>query len=363
MVWPLSATPWKSTKSQKLKTSHPKSDRAISIPFKLHPGMNPPPSSGNRPRPGRMLWIAVLIALFAVIFTYALRIEKTKPETPSAAKPLETISIPVDAGKPETLNRVRAALEADDDPRGLSRVEALRSIDDDLTRSESNALLGILLKPRDPSAPEGVHSVVFHETALALHRHAAVRREFARTLATVARDPGRDPVIRDYAVQHLCQLWQKSERDLAERIQATLDEIADESPDIAPSALLALHLLGASTASGISYQESAPYAVPDAKIAKRVRTLLAAEAGNSTASRMTALRIVGERRLSGFHDDLARIAADHESGHTLVRMAAVAAIARFGDPHDLPLLRSFDRSDPRMASAIDHAIARIESKP
>jgi hypothetical protein len=326
--------------------------------------MNPRPSSGDHTPYTRLLGLAVVIALLAVLLTYALRTGKPETETPSvAAKPLETIGISLDAANAERTDRIRAALEADGDPRGLARIEALRSIGDDLTSGESNALLAALLTPRDPSAPEGPHSVAFHETALALHKQAAVRVEFARVLATVARDADRDPVVRDYAVQHLCRLWHQSDPDLADSIEATLAEIADEPQALAPSAVLALHLLGTHPASAIPSGETAARAVPDETIAPRVRTLLSTAAATSTAARMTALRIIGERRLAGFQDELTRIAADSSSGHTLVRMAAVAAIARFANPGDLTLLRGLDHSDPRMASAIEHAIARIESNP
>jgi HEAT repeat protein len=91
--------------------------------------------------------------------------------------------------------------------------------------------------------------------------------------------------------------------------------------------------------------------------------MLAASPEDSIAAKMTALRIIGERRLPGFHDDLTRIANAPAGEHTLVRMAAIAAIARFGDPADLPLLESLDRSDPRLATAIDHAIASLPPSP
>jgi hypothetical protein len=324
--------------------------------------MNPPPSS-KRPPLGRLIRIAAVTALLAALLTYALRNGKPKAEPSPVAKPLENLSIPLDAAQPETAEKSPATPETEGDPRGLARVEALRSIGDDLTSDESTALLTALLTAREPSAAQGSHSVWFHETALALHRQAAIREPFARTLATVARDTARDPVIRDYALQHLCQLWQNSERQLADSIQATLLEIADQSPAMAPSALLALHFLGTQSASGTSQQSSPSRAVPDDRIAPRVRSLLATDAATSTAAQMTALRIVGERRLPGFHHELQRIAADPVSGHTLVRMAAVAAIASFADPRSLPLLRDLERSDPRVATAIDHAIARIESIP
>jgi hypothetical protein len=206
--------------------------------------------------------------------------------------------------------------------------------------------------------------VDFHETALLLQRQENIRQDFARTLVTVARDDRRDAVIRDYAVQHLCQLWRNSSPDLAAAIKVSLLEITDNAPAIAPSALLALHLLDSPSASAAQTQAPGMPAISNDEIAPRVRAHLAGtDSASTNAARMTALRIIGERRLDGFHDDLARIASDPMESHALVRMSAIAAISRFDDPGDLSLLRSLDRSDSRLAAAIDHAIARLESKP
>ncbi len=321
--------------------------------------MNAPFPSRAIPPPRRVLGIVAIIALSAGILTFALRHGKTPAGSPTAATPAPTATPPPPPSQPALPERLRAALapaEPASDPRGLARVEALRALGKDLTPAETNALLAALLAPRRPSEPPGPHSVWFHETALALQGQATIRGEFATTLTTVARDTRRDPVVRDYALQHLCQLWHTSEATLAADIRRTLSEIADQAPAIAPSALLALHRLGTTAPS------TTP-AVPEDELTPRLRTLLASSGPASTAAHMTALRIIGERRLTGFRGDLARIAADTTSRHTLARMAAVAAIARLADPRDLPLLRNLDRSDPRIATAIDHAIARLESQP
>lgn len=329
--------------------------------------MTTPHFSGSHPPPRRVRRVILGIVLLAitVAITVALWPGKSPPAPAPAATPPEAATPTPPPAPPAPPERLRAALGTDadpaTDPRGLARTAALRGLKNDLTPEESAALLVALLAPRLPGEAPGPHSVWFHETALALHGQPAIREKFATTLGTVARDASRDPVIRDYALQHLSQLWQNSAAALQATIVETLTQIADQSPAIAPSALLALHRLG--SAASPSGQDPPPHAVPDADFAPRLRTLLASGSSASTAARMTALRIVGERRLTGFRDDLARIAADPTSDHPLVRMAAVAAIARLADPGDLPLLRTLDRTDPRVATAIDHAIARLESTP
>lgn len=322
--------------------------------------MNAPHPTGNHPPYRRAIWILALLALPALVLALWLWSGKAPSGiTPPITQP-RTADRPSPQPPPPTLSdRIRAAIDSENDPRGLARAEALRALGDDLLADETAALLAKLLSPRDPEAPPGPHSLAFHETALVLQKQEPAHEKFADTLATVARDTRRDHVIRDYAIQHLTQLWHLAGPSLAPTIEATLLEIADEAPSMLPSALLGLHLLGSNQKSSLS--NSPPRAVADEQFAPRLISMLDPAATTSEAAQMTAIRIVGERQLPGFGDDLARIAADPTSGHTLVRMAAVAAIARFGDSRDLTLLRNIDRTDPRLASAIDHAINRIES--
>ena len=314
----------------------------------------------RRTSPGVLIMIAVVIAALVGLLLHEPPTKPTETRQAPVTKPLESVTTASDTDVPDLTERVRSVI----DSNGPARAETLRSIGDDLTDDESRALLGTLLKPRDPSVPEGTHSVDFHETALLLQRQENIRHNFARTLVTVARDDSRDAVIRDYAVQHLCQLWRNSSPDLAAAIKASLLEITDKTPVLAPSALLALHLLDSPSASAARTQVPGIPAISNDEIAPRVHALLARkDSATTTAARMTALRIIGERRLDGFHDDLARIASDPAESHALVRMSAIAAISRFDDPGDLSLLRSLDRSDSRLAAAIDHAISRLESQP
>lgn len=304
------------------------------------------------------------VALVVAAIPLALHIAGSPGKSERVPAPLlEDIVITPRTNPSEVSQRVSEVLPAKDGPGDLARIESLRRMGDDLSSDECEVLLAAMLDQRDPSAPEGPHSVWFHEAALVLRQQAGVREKFARTLATVARDTRRDPVIRDYAIQHLRHAWELSDPALAMAIRDTLFDVADQSPSMAPSALLALHLLGSNTAAAPAVRHATPSAVPDDEISGHVRALLTGGRADTTIAKMTALRIVGDRRLAGFRDDLTRIAAGAAADHALVRMAAISAIARSGDSGDRALLESFDRSDPRVATAIDHAIALLESSP
>jgi hypothetical protein len=56
---------------------------------------------------------------------------------------------------------------------------------------------------------------------------------------------------------------------------------------------------------------------------------------------------------------LTRIAADSKGEHALVRMAAIANLARFGSASDRDFLDSLEKRDTRIAHAVRRALVAI----
>lgn len=263
---------------------------------------------------------------------------------------------------------VRDVVNADGGVSQGLRMAAIYELPPELSVSEQDALLAVLEHPRGANETAGRHSEFFHELALKLGDIDVLRERFARVLATVARDEHQDGVIHDYALQHLRQVWERSDDPLRKSVEATFSQISSARSDLSASALLSLHLLGTGdrrTAMSKSEPKGArTWAVPSEKLAPVVREILAREpTARGISDRMTALRIVGDRRLADRRDDLKRIAAAHGGEHQLVRMAAIAAITRFADPADIPFLESVEKSDPRIASVVTHALGRLQTPP
>lgn len=281
-----------------------------------------------------------------------------KPATAQAARPLLDIEVAPPLPDARLSMQFEALASPSLDSTGLARIEALRNLSGTYSSEEATLLLHTLLAPRMEGEAPGTHSVRFHETALAMRGQPEFLEDFVRALATTARNTDQELVVRDYALQHLRHGWNQAGPKLKTAIEATIRELADESSDLYPSAVLSLHLLGFDTSA--SHHTQVP-AVRDDQITPEIHKLLSASSEHSTACKLTALRIIGERRLHGFRKETAAIALAQANEHALVRMAAIATMARFGDPDDLALLQTIERSDPRISTALDHAITRLSA--
>jgi hypothetical protein len=320
-----------------------------------------------------MLWAGGVAAVAVVALAVALVISPRdgKPrESPAVTIPpladLRMGEIGEQTGNLGPL--VRDVVDADGRvPQGL-RMAAVGKLPPELSVSEQDALLAVLEHPRGTNETAGRHSEFFHELALKLGGIDALRERFARVLATVARDDQQDGVVRDYALQHLRQVWERSDDPLRKSIEATFSQISSTGSELSASALLSLHLLGTGDRrTAISQSEPAgarTWEVPSEKLDPVVKGILARQpTARGIPDRMTALRIAGDRRLADRRDDLKRIAAARGGEHRLVRMAAIAAIARFADPADIPFFKSVGKSDPEVASAVTLALVRLQTTP
>ncbi len=213
-----------------------------------------------------------------------------------------------------------------------------------------------------------VHSTFMHQIACILHLYPDIRERFARALATLARDTQRDSSTRDYAIQHLRTIWSDASGDPALRtaIVATFHEFAESNSMIAPSGLLSLHILHStpnpvkpaqSTAKAASQPYIAPvFHIPDSYFAPILERIFSEKTSTANiATKMTALRIVNERRLSAFRQPLLAALQDRNE-HMMVRLAAVSALGKITDAADLPALAAITPNDTRVATALQSAL-------
>ena len=253
------------------------------------------------------------------------------------------------------------------------RTRLIHELPNDLTAVETEALLTAMME-RCPSAiSPGTHSTYMHEIACKLQPYAAIRERFARALASLARDVQRDASTRDYAIQHLRLVCIHADPSLRASVVATFREFTSLDTSIAASSILSLHLLGSAAElradsdslgapnhAGIPVSSAAhsPAAspIPDSELAPLLAPIFATDNSRANLSaRLTAMRIVGERRMRTFRQPLLKALTDR-SEHALLRMAAAGALGNIGDPADLQALASIDPGDPRVAAALRHAL-------
>lgn len=234
------------------------------------------------------------------------------------------------------------------------RLELLRNCGTGLSGPECEALLAALAQRREPATNAGWHAEYVHLISLVLQQHPKVSDRFAGVLAAVAADASRDEVARDYAMQHLRQVWNRADDkpELRARIVGTFRQICTMDPVLGASAVLSLHLLGL---------ESKQPAVSTGELAPLVGRALAAPATpERLRMRMSCLRVASERGMAAMLPDIRRIAADSAGEHALARMTAIAALGRLGEPADRALLQGLETSrDPRISGSVRHALATL----
>jgi hypothetical protein len=318
--------------------------------------------AGNK----RFALTVVAVSAASWLAYWAFSPKEVQPSGILPAEPLKPIQISAPGGnlRPD----VEQALGKELVVPGMQQLDLVRGLGNDLNEEEREAILAAIAAKRQPNIPAGWHSEFVHELSLVLQREKEGKDRFARVLATVAVDPSRDEVVRDYAIQHLRQVWENSGEDprLRKSIEATFRKLAKEDFVLSASALLSLHLLGTlpsiedtnSVAAEQPGRQDHP-AISDGEIAPLVVGLLAEPpSSENTKARMTALRIVGDRKLAADQAHVRQIASG-ESEYALVRMAAISALVKFGDPSSREFLESLDRKDPRIDSAVRHALARL----
>ena len=322
--------------------------------------------SGTRKKtPANFLWITASIGGAVAVWMWPHeKAEPTRSVTPVA--PLAAIEkIPLPSGpERQVSDEIDRAVGKSSPLDKTSRLATLRTQDGALGPVETGLLLGELLHPGPADEGKAWESEYFHEICLLLQRRGEGKEKLARVLATVAADTQRDIRIRDYSIQHLRTVWAAAGSDAALRasIQATFRSLMENQPQVASSALLSLHLLGSDFTSG-TMPEAADhhYALPDSEIIPAVKAVVVSPdpEHRATSLRMTALRVISDRKIQSLLPEVRKMAANEEGEHAVTRMAAIAALAQFAEPEDRALLESISATDPRITSAVKHALTRI----
>ncbi len=324
------------------------------------------PSGTSKKLRATWWWIAGSAAGAVAILLWPRAAVKSPEQSFTPAKPLAVIEkIPLPSGpERQVADEIEGAIGKSTPLDKTSRLESLRRQDGTLGPVETEVLLAELLHPTPSGEGKAWESEYFHEICLLLQRRGEGNGKLARVLATVAADPGRDLRIRDYSIQHLRTVWAAADGDAALRasIQATFRSLLENQPRLAASALLSLHLLGADFNQGATADaRDHHHALPDPELIPAVTGILNRPdpERRDTSLRMTALRVISERKIESLLPEVRKMAANEEGEHPVTRMAAIAALAQFAEPRDRALLESMSATDARIAGAVKHALTRI----
>ena len=269
---------------------------------------------------------------------------------------------PGDAAAAELRPELREILGLTPGTRPSRRLELLRACGSDLDDAECEALLAALAAPRDSATDPGWHAEYFHETALVLRRHPQVHERFARVLATVAADETREAggprLLAPTSSRGLggCRrpsrtAWPRSSRRFGRWRHKTPHSVRRRCSRFICWGLI-LPPVGHGKGEAIPTRELEPLVI---------RALESPPGPAAVGMRLSSLRVAGERGIRRALPAIRGIATDATGEHALARMAAIAALATFDEPADRPVLDALAASsDPRIAGAARHALARLD---
>ncbi|MEI8354472.1 MAG: hypothetical protein WCG22_08210 [Lentisphaerota bacterium] len=237
----------------------------------------------------------------------------------------------------------------------LRQMDALRALPAQLDPAQIEALRDLLALPFDGAYGLGplAFNGIKNGAADLLLRQEHFPPDLAYDFAAMFDDSAYDEVWRDYCLQMLVDCYQKlAHRDVADAPAAravaldTLREAARVRIHTWPgTALLGLDAIARSKTGDVTDTE-----------VDEIASALALDPGASEAGRITALRIAGERRLSGV-SGTARDLAQTARTETL-RAAAIATLGDLGAASDLELLQSLSAERDPFLAQIAHAASR-----
>jgi len=263
------------------------------------------------------------------------------PGAPDEPAPAVEIPLP---GRLETVFGETAGLGSRD------RVEWLRENGRDLDEEEMEGLLALV---ESGTIPAGLDEREWHwivDRIFTELRNAARDPELLTArLDGIFSNQRLDPVVRDYALQHLGHLGTQG-GDAAIIRAAAMAGLAEVDSTIAGTALLLLHREPPIPADAVPQGGG----IDPGMLALQI-------IGNqhaSVASRVTAIQIAARRGADGTLPAAAAI-LQSEDAPVLLRVAAVAAIAETGSQADLPILEELSTDSPALLRAASAGIRKL----
>ncbi|MBS1454716.1 MAG: hypothetical protein HP002_15175 [Lentisphaeria bacterium] len=263
-------------------------------------------------------------------------------EKPVAAMSGETAAAPVPSGTPipegssGICRRICAA-----GGNSAERLKLVEALSDRLEEEDRRRLADYIRSGEN----NDIEYVIKNNVMNRLRAQKEAAPELSEMLIDIARDRKQDVVVRAYAVQHM-RPWYEVTRDPALK-QAFLDLLEERDSEISGGALLALRRLS----------EQYPQEFDAAWIGSRAAGL-AGDSGAHVLSRVSALQVATLLRAPETADAARRIVVEG-SGHTALRLAALAALGELGSWSDLPLLQELDGGRPPLSGAARTAAAKL----
>jgi hypothetical protein len=214
-----------------------------------------------------------------------------------------------------------------------------------------------------------MRGVIKNDVILALKSQEPAPGELPGVLLSMFYDQAQDPVIRNYALQHLAT-WFERAAEKAQVLDALWAGTMDPDASIQGTGLIGLsRLVQGSTPSqtpsavraGFGPLSASGGAGVDTSRLTELASALATDPAANDLARLTALQVCAEL---GIKDVLpAAVSLAQGAASTPLRMSAVAAVGALGGPDQASVLnRLLTAQDPRIQTAARAALRRLETR-
>jgi len=307
-------------------------------------------------------WMGGLLVVTTATATWL--IARNFPERSAVpASPVVETAAPASAppsAAPKT--RFVGQIEQIEDP-GLhweQRVQAVRALPGKLGEASVERLFEFLKQP--PVAGQENWYLVCNEIMEVLRKRNLAPGIYTRKHLELIQSASADPMIRDYAAQHLAQ-WisgidpQAREAD-PEVTKAAFTSLCEEA---AKPANAQLTLTGTTLNALTDAVMNGGDAMRDRndEVAKLALEILQDRQGaTSSVNRSTALQAAARLDAPGLNEICRHLAADNSQPPD-VRLSSIAALGQVGGAEDLAFLRSYAQ-DPTFKFAAAAAVTRLE---
>ena len=239
------------------------------------------------------------------------------------------------------------------------RIEAVRGLPTDLSDSETAALVAIFHQgtPGDTSASKWY--VLVNELMEVMRQPRYEWDGFGEAMEDLMGDRHLDPVVRDYAAQHLAH-WLGDTRNptpsgeqWARSMNSYLAVLGGEREAFEPvvgTSLMALSEL---------HENRGPESLEPIReeLGVLITGYVTGKRPASVANRISAIQAAGRTSMTGALPEIRELARNPDANPSL-RLSSVAALGYFRDPSDKPFLEDLAASDDRLRFAAREALKK-----
>ncbi len=239
-------------------------------------------------------------------------------------------------------DRTRAVVDANGSHSFNERIKEARVLGTKLTNNDVTTLFWYLTRKEQDS-------LVKNAVINALRDQEVPPAGLAEALIAIYQDSDQDPILRNYALQHLGLWYPKAELSEKQRVHNVLMEASQEPSDLAGTALLAAQRLSQ------DHEEFEPGQITESALR------VARDDGRGELARITGLQVCSRLGATEILPVAIRLAQN--GGSVSLRLSAIAVI---GDLGDAIMLRPLDAlsadANPRIQTAARSALSRLRGR-